>query len=368
MAAVLTSLEPLVAYLRGLGYTVVGPTVSDGAIVLTELTAAEQLPHGWGVETGAGAYRLRRRDDRAAFAHSAGAQAWKRLLHPPRQALCSADRTAGGITFAEATEPVPRYAFIGVRPCDLRAIAVQDRVLGASRAYAARRAAAFLVAVNCTEPSATCFCVSAGGGPQAGAGFDLVLTELSATAPGGDGTPRYLVAAGTEAGTVVLDALPTQPAEPAVRAWAGDAVAAAATRMGRTLPQVDLHQLLADSLTADHWDDVAARCLTCANCTMVCPTCFCTSVTDTTDLTGEHSQRWQHWASCFETDFSYLHGGAVRTSASSRYRQWLTHKLGTWHDQFGESGCVGCGRCVAWCPVGIDITAEAAALARGGAS
>ncbi|MGE5827724.1 MAG: 4Fe-4S dicluster domain-containing protein, partial [Micromonosporaceae bacterium] len=241
--------------------------------------------------------------------------------------------------------------------------------LGASRGYAARRAAAFLVAVNCTEPAATCFCVSAGGGPRADSGFDLVFTELGPDAPGGDGaSPRYLVASGSDAGTAVLDALPTEPADPTTVAWAVDAVAAAQNRMGRALPEADPRQLLAETLTATHWEDVAARCLTCGNCTLVCPTCFCTSVTDTTDLTGEHSQRWQRWASCFETDFSYLHGGAVRSSAGSRYRQWLTHKLGTWHDQFGESGCVGCGRCVAWCPVGIDITAEMAALAQGGTS
>jgi ferredoxin len=96
---------------------------------------------------------------------------------------------------------------------------------------------------------------------------------------------------------------------------------------------------------------------------MVCPTCFCTSTEDLTDLTGEHAERWQRWASCFEVDFSYLHGGSVRTTAASRYRQWVSHKLGTWHDQFGSSGCVGCGRCIAWCPVGIDITAEVAVLA-----
>jgi len=112
----------------------------------------------------------------------------------------------------------------------------------------------------------------------------------------------------------------------------------------------------------------ARRCLSCGNCTLVCPTCFCTTVEDTTDLTGEIAERWQSWASCFDLDFSYLHGGPVRATTRSRYRQWLTHKLGTWHDQFGESGCVGCGRCVVWCPAGIDITAETTALAEEAAS
>ena len=109
------------------------------------------------------------------------------------------------------------------------------------------------------------------------------------------------------------------------------------------------------------------RCLTCGNCTMVCPTCFCTTTEDVTDLTGDHAERWRHWDSCFDLDFSYLHGGPCAPRARSRYRQWLTHKLGTWHDQFGSSGCVGCGRCIVWCPVGIDITEEAHALRAGAA-
>ncbi|WP_231591262.1 4Fe-4S dicluster domain-containing protein [Saccharothrix sp. ST-888] len=128
------------------------------------------------------------------------------------------------------------------------------------------------------------------------------------------------------------------------------------------MPEADLHQLMAGTLDAPRWDDVASRCLTCGNCTMVCPTCFCTTTEDVTDLTGDHAERWRLWDSCFDLDFSYLHAGTVRASPRSRYRQWLTHKLGTWYDQFGSSGCVGCGRCIVWCPVAIDITEEAAAL------
>jgi ferredoxin len=95
---------------------------------------------------------------------------------------------------------------------------------------------------------------------------------------------------------------------------------------------------------------------------MVCPTCFCASVQETTDLSGEQVDRRRQWDSCFNFDFSYLNGGVVRDQVRSRYRQWLTHKLATWWDQFGLSGCVGCGRCITWCPVGIDLTQEVAAL------
>jgi len=329
------------------------------------IDSAAALPSGWGIESGAGTYRIHRRADRAAFAHSAGPQAWKRFLHPPRELLFSTQReSSGDLTFDDVDEPPQRYAFLGVRPCDLRAIAVQDRVLGSSARYRARRRATLLVAVNCTEPSATCFCASAGGGPDAlasGIDADLVLTEVVES---DEAEPRYVATAGTELGGRLLARLAQSPVPDDVASAARNAVAAAADRMQRSLPSVDLPGMLAQTLDSPQWDEVANRCLTCANCTMVCPTCFCTSVSDTSDLTGEQAQRWQHWASCFELDFSYLHGGSVRTSARSRYRQWLTHKLGTWHDQFGESGCVGCGRCIAWCPAGIDITAQAQALAQ----
>ena len=167
---------------------------------------------------------------------------------------------------------------------------------------------------------------------------------------------------GTQRGADVLGRVPSEAADDATLRRARAGVAAAADQMGRQMETGGLRELMAASHSAARWDDVAARCLTCGNCTMACPTCFCTSIEDSTDLTGEHAERFQRWDSCFDLDFSYLHGGSVRPSAKSRYRQWLTHKLGTWHDQFGSSGCVGCGRCIVWCPVGIDLTEEVRAL------
>jgi ferredoxin len=355
-------LDALIAALLAQGRTVVGPTVRDGAVVLSELTSADALPYGWGVELDAGRYRLVPREDGAAFAHSAGPQSWKTYLHPQRERLWSAERTAeDGVVFTEHEPDAPSYAFLGVRPCDLRAIAIQDRVLTGGRyedtGYGKRRRRALLIAAECTEPGATCFCVSTGGGPAADPGYDLALTEVIDE----DGH-RFLVRVGSEEGARLLEQVPHRGADTVTQATARASVDAARDRMGRTLPPVDLRALMGASLDAERWNDVAARCLTCGNCTMVCPTCFCTTTEEVTDLTGDHTERWQRWDSCFDLDFSYLHGGPVRSSARGRYRQWLTHKLSTWHDQFDTSGCVGCGRCIAWCPAGIDITEEVAAL------
>jgi ferredoxin len=333
--------------------------VRDTAIVLSELDSADALPAGWGVDTGPGLYRLHRRDDAAVFAHSAGPGSWKQFLHPPRRQLWSIDSGGG---YQPAQTPAPRYAFLGVPGCDLAAIGILGRVLGEGArpdgAFARTRQALFVVAVNCTEPGGVCFCASMGTGPAAGPGYDLALTEQIDKSG-----HRFVAEAGTAEGERILAKVPHRSASVAENQVAEADVSGAAQRMGRAMPPVDLPALIRKSAASPHWEDVASRCLTCANCTMVCPTCFCTTTEEVSDLTGDHAERWQRWASCFELDFSYMHGGSVRQSGASRYRQWFSHKLGTWHEQFGSSGCVGCGRCIAWCPVGIDITEEAARLA-----
>jgi len=346
------------------GFRVVGPSGRDGAIVLDELSSVRDLPVGLGDAQDGGSYRITRRDDDAAFGYAVGPQSWRRFLTPPRELLWRGTKSSEGFTVDDpgGSTPPQRYAFVGVRACDLRAMEVQDQIFGESAfpdpRYASRRADALIIAVNCTEPGGTCFCVSMGTGPRARAGFDLALTEIL------DGGHRFVVEVGTEVGATLLAQIPHQPAPTEDAARAEALVEDAAGRMGRTLDSGGLRDLLAETLEHPRWHDVAERCLSCGNCTLVCPTCFCSTVEDTTDVTGDHAERWKRWDSCFTAEFSYLHGGSVRSSTRSRYRQWLTHKLGTWHDQFGTSGCVGCGRCITWCPVGIDLTEEIAALRR----
>jgi sulfhydrogenase subunit beta (sulfur reductase) len=364
MAARLTmdGLRALFEVLRRRGFRLVGPTVQDGAIVYGELQSSADLPVGWTDEQDGGTYRLKRRDDQALFGYAVGPHSWKKFLFPPATRLWQARRTEnGGFAFQEEPEVPPRFAFIGVRSCELHAIAVQDRVFLQGKhvdpTYRVRREQAFIVAVNCGQAGGTCFCVSMKTGPKAVSGFDLALTE---TLEGG--LHQFVVEVGSERGAEVLRGIPHEAAAAEDLAAAQRAVDRAAGQMGRTMDTTDIKELLYRNYEHPRWDQVAARCLTCANCTMVCPTCFCSTVEDTADLTGEHAERWRRWDSCFTMDFSYLHGGNVRSSAKSRYRQWMTHKLATWIDQFGTSGCVGCGRCITWCPVGIDITEELRAI------
>ncbi len=356
------ALDQLLHALRQRGFTPVGPTVRQGAIVYEALESTADLPAGWTDVQEGGSYRLERRDDDALFGHNVGPESWKRLLFPPTLALWKARRSAEGeLEVHEDASERPRYALIGVRSCDLHAIAVQDRTFlegpWGDDDYRARREHAFIVAVNCGQAAATCFCVSMGTGPRAESGFDLALTELL-----DGGRHRFLVEVGSERGAEVLNEIPSRAAETSDEQAAERAVERAASQMGRSLDTTDIRDLLYRNQEHPRWDEVADRCLTCGNCTMVCPTCFCSSVDDVTDLAGEEATRVRRWESCFSLEHSYVNGGSVRASGKARYRQWMTHKLASWIDQFGTSGCVGCGRCITWCPVAIDITEEAAVI------
>jgi ferredoxin len=354
-------LAALVGSLQRRGFRVIGPTLRDQAIVYEDISTLADLPRGLGDEQDGGRYRLIDRGDQKLFGYAVGPQSWKQFLHPPMLTLWRAEKIGKDFKITAPEEALPRFAFLGVRSCELHAIAIQDRVfLGGETQdphYRSRRDGAFIIAVNCSHAGGTCFCVSMNTGPKVEAGFDLALTELTE-----DGRHDFLVEIGSAPGAALLAEIGSEAAAAADLAQADAIIAHTATHMGRAMQTDGLAELLARNLDHPRWEDVAQRCLTCANCTMVCPTCFCTSVEDASDLSGEAAERRRRWDSCFTTDFSYLHGGAVRQSPKSRYRQWMTHKLSSWFDQFGTSGCVGCGRCISWCPTGIDITEEAQAI------
>lgn len=367
----LEGINSLIALLRARGYATRGPVVRDGAIVPGELAGARDLPIGYHDQQGPGTYRLEESADAEAFGWAVGPQSLKGDFFSPHSVLW---RGRSGVEEPEIFEPVSSadlpVAFIGARPCELAALSMLDRVLSdgshPDARYGARRRGTFIAVAECGTPSATCFCNSMGTGPGVEQNYDLAITEIAedSSDPSLSSSQQrhhYLVRAGSEPGRSVLAELPKRSVEQAE--WAARQVVLdrATEQMGGRLDTTGLPGLLARNLDHPRWAEVADRCLACGNCTMVCPTCFCSDIHDVTDLSGG-IERTRRWSSCFELSHSFLHGGAVRTSTASRYRQWATHKLSTWHDQFGTSGCVGCGRCIVWCPVGIDITEEVRAI------
>lgn len=392
-------LDDLIRLLTDEGYEVIGPRIEQGAIVYAPLGNAQDLPIGWTDRQAPGSYRLEQRDDGAYFGFAVGPHSWKKYLFPSTLSLWHAQREDRGFTVREEILDPPRRAFLGMRSCELHALAIQDRVFLNREGrftdpyYARARERLFLVAVECEYPSEACFCVSMGTGPevqpdripllaskhndatqQAGGMVtprtplpmttsappseapsvcDLVLTELEGA---------FVMRAISAVGQQIVDRLSLPSADREQVEEAQRRVATAAEQMKRSLDVSDIRHLLHRNPEHPRWDEVATRCLACTNCTLVCPTCFCSSTEDVTDLTLESAERIRHWDSCFNPEFARVHGGNFRPSIRGRYRQWLTHKFASWFDQFDTSGCVGCGRCITWCPVGIDVTEEINAI------
>jgi sulfhydrogenase subunit beta (sulfur reductase) len=358
-------LQSLFSELSKRGYLLLGPRIREGGLVYDKVETVDELPRGWVSEQESATFSLHRTDSRAFFGITHSMSGWNRYLYPSSVTLYKTHRDNQRFSVEEVEDQSGKVALIGVRPCDLEAIKKYDRIFKNSdfpdKTYSERRTHAFIVTVNCTQPSGTCFCASMGTGPKADSGFDLALTEIWKE------SEHYFIAKiGSDTAREIIEKIPHKRAENSDITHAHELLRNAATQMGRSLETENLKEILYLNYEHSHWDEVAERCFTCGNCTMVCPTCFCTTIEDYTDLSGNIGARIRKWDSCYNNEFSYIHGGSVRTSSYARYRHWLMHKLATYQDQFNTPGCVGCGRCITWCPAGIDITEEATAIRKHG--
>ncbi len=349
-------LEKLFDFFSDVGYTQIGSVARDGAIMLEELTDFNALARGYTDKQQPGKYKLEKTGAKRFFEYTLGPQSFKQFLHPPRRKLWSAEKATDTIKLTKAADPKP-MVFWGVRNCDLSAIRILDTVFlkgsYVNEWYQKAREQLVIIAASCHRPSANCFCISMGGSSTPDHGYDLNLAELME-----DEMPYFLATSGSERASNWMVELDAPLAKPEELDKAKKQAKEAEKQMPVKGEMATAPSVLKSSLEHPHWNEIAKKCLSCANCTMVCPTCFCNITEDVTDLTGNHTERWLTWDSCFNGDFSYIHGGIIRQTTQSRYRQWMTHKLAHWHDQFDSSGCVGCGRCITWCPVGIDITEE----------
>ncbi|MFC1556498.1 4Fe-4S dicluster domain-containing protein [candidate division KSB1 bacterium] len=347
--------QQLIDRLYESGYKVIGPTHRHDAVIYDEISAVDQLPVGWVNEQDSGTYQLKKGTEGMLFGYSTSPSSWKRFLFPPEIRLWKATIPGEIIQVIQEKGNQVKYAFLGVRSCELHALGVHDRIFSDGQYqdhnYSTLRKNCFIVAVNCIEPGNNCFCASTGTGPSVKGGFDLCMTEIA------DNEQHYFVVeVGSKRGAKVFSHVPHTVAGKHHLKVVREKEKEAVNKMGRTVDLEDINHKLMNNFDHPVWDEIADRCLTCGNCTMICPTCFCTTVEDETDLTGENASRIRKWDSCFSLDFSYIFGGSIRSSPKARYRHWVIHKFSSWLDQFDVGGCVGCGRCITWCPAGIDIT------------
>ena len=343
----------ILSRLREKGYETIGPRVKNDTLIYAPIEGVDDLPRGYITEQDAAHFRLTYTGHSRYFDAIPGAQSWKQFLFPPKAELFALRKTNNRWEVSAPETKAPAYAFIGVRACELAAIQIQDKAFLRSDfndpIYRARRERVFILTVDCMYPAGTCFCVSMGTGPRAKDGFDLNLTELEDV---------FLLTIGSEVARNLLDGIPFELASAFLLRNADQGLERAASQMGRKLDTSNLPDLILNNLDHPHWQEVGARCLSCTNCTQVCPTCFCWDATDEMSLDGKETHRERVWDSCFNPGYSYQAGGNTRPTIRSRYRQWLSHKLGTWKQQYGTLGCVGCGRCITWCPAEIDLTKE----------
>ena len=350
--------DNLISKLKEKGYITVGPTIQNGAIIYSEINSSSDLPIGFTDTQKPGFYRLEKTDNNAFFNFVVGPQSWKKFLYPSIQKLFTAYYKNNKLEIEKPEPPANKYAFIGVRSCEINSIEIQDRVFFGGEYqnsnYKTLRKNSLIVAVNCSKAEENCFCTSMGTGPEVKSGYDILLTEII-----NEKEHYFLIETGSERGEEIVNDLNTREASESELSKKNQVIQKTISQIQKHLDTENLKDILLKNLESPLWDEVAKRCLACGNCTMVCPTCFCMTIEDYTDLMKTKAERIQKWDSCFTLEYSYIHGGSIRVSIGSRYRQWLTHKLASWHEQFGTSGCVGCGRCITWCPVGIDITEEA---------
>ncbi len=356
-----SDLGTIFANLEKAEYTLIGPKVSEGIIAYDRISHPDELPRGVTDRQKPAEYRLSHSDQPHYFSYAVGPHTFKRFTFPPRHTLFTSTKEGGELKLADSSPPVRKFAFIGIRSCEIAALLIQDKVFDNDQFrdnhYAAGRKDNFILAVNCTHPADTCFCVSTRSGPSVSEHFDLSITEVCES-----GEHFFIVYVGSDLGESMLVGIDKIDATDSEKAMAQSSLDKAAANMQRSLSTDGLKELLYDNAESPHWEELGKRCLSCTSCTMVCPTCFCSTVEDSTNLSGSEATRTRVWDSCFNEDYSYIHGGSIRTSPAARYRHWITHKLATWQDQFGSLGCVGCGRCITWCPSSIDLTEEISKL------
>lgn len=337
-------LNELIALLSSkYGLDVIGLRYNGGSFSYGKLSSINDAPLYVEDLQGRASYRLIRANAAGSFRHTYLSP--KYFLNPPLQEVAHVGADFGASAPKERPKP---FAIFGIKPCDLHAIRVIDGILLNKDLYYTmiRGSLRAVVVEECTRPSGNCFCGSLGTGPQARNGYDLAYAWLE------DGV---VVKAGSALGEELIEELGLEGAD------AGDVekyeeYIIRAQQQTKALPELPkLVNALEKSMgNIELWSKLSRRCVGCSNCNMVCPTCFCTEFFDEIGPNGS-ATRFRKWYGCLSYSYGLVARGHFRPELYMRYRHFVLHKFLFYWKQVGLIGCTGCGRCITWCPLGVDI-------------
>ena len=273
----------------------------------------------------------------------------KEVFFPQTEVLFTYRAGKEGVEIEEAPAPKRRMVLLGVRPCDARSFVLLDKFFSSGENkdlyYLEKRENTTTIGLACNHPLSTCFCTSLGGSPFGKEGIDLLLQDIN---------DKYLIETVTEKGERLIKKFPwlrdakKGDIEKAKR-LSEDAEEAIRSKVSVKGVSEKLDRMFDDTV----WGQIYQKCVGCGVCTFLCPTCYCF---DILDEETEEGKRVRIWDSCQFPCFTLQGSGHnPRPSGKERMRQRIMHKFNYSVKNFGESFCVGCGRCVRECPVNLDI-------------
>ena len=275
----------------------------------------------------------------------------KNFFFPKTETMMRYMRTERGMELSGEEEEAKEAVLFGARPCDVRSFVLLDYLFDQEKYrdsyYIDKREKTTIISLACIHPPySTCFCTSVGGHPMSEEGADVLLTDI------GD---NYLAEFITPKGEKLLEKMGDLPAADGSADEKKKALSESAEKEIKShIPGKEIKPWLDDNFEHPFWDTIHQSCLACGTCTYLCPTCHCFDISD--EVKGSDGKRIRTWDSCMYWLFTKeTSGHNPRTSQKQRWRQRLMHKFKYFVDNFDEIACVGCGRCVRYCPVNIDI-------------
>ena len=344
----------LINFLAGLGskYDVFAPVKKDGAICFEPLSSTEDVVFD---------YPNSLRTPKEFFFPQA--EVLFTFQGTERQTEGRETRDEGRETRDEGRKP---QVLFGIRPCDSKALLLLDNVFDQEDYqdpyYIEKRKNMVLVGLACRNPQSTCFCTSVGGGPFDKEGLDILVTELDdnrcyVEILTGKGEQLIAVPKGTPSGKDSSFKTANKSDVQQVESVKKETEANLKFQISNFKFQIVLEGLkekLDGMFDSPLWDRIHEKCLGCAVCTYLCPTCHCFALLD--EKVSSQGQRIRNWDSCMFPIFTLeASGHNSRASNRERMRQRIMHKFNYFVENFGQTACVGCGRCLINCPVNMDI-------------